>query len=73
MKKIDWETYVKLFLGLFLIFPLECSFWSLEFGVVKGFIIATIIHLSLYTLGVFMMNYLESGDCFESIKKFKNK
>jgi hypothetical protein len=70
-KKIDWVSYLRLFFGMLLIFPLEWSFWSLDFGKMNGLVITTSIHISLLILGVMMINYLESGDCFKVLKKFE--
>jgi len=72
MKQIDWVSYVKLFCGLILIFPLVHAYWSLDFGVNKGFLIATLFHLFGFLLGVIMLNYLENGDIFKPLKKLEN-
>lgn len=70
MKKIDWVSYVKLFLGMSLIFPFEWTYWSLDFGKISGLYIALTIHLSLFVLGVITFNYLETGNCFTLAKKY---
>jgi hypothetical protein len=70
-KKIDWVSYLRLFFGMLLVFPLEWAFWSLDFGKMDGLVIATSIHTSLFILGVMMLNYLENGDCLKSLKKFE--
>jgi hypothetical protein len=71
MKKIDWESYLKLFFGMLLIFPLEWAFWSLDFGKITGLGIATLIHTPLLILGVMMLNYLENGNCFQALNKIE--
>jgi len=70
MKNIDWFSYIKLFLGLSMIFPLEWAFWSLNFGTSKGFVITIAIHMIVFALGALMFNYLETGSPFKSSKKF---
>jgi hypothetical protein len=69
INKIDWFSYLKLFFGLFLIFPLEWAYWALDFGKINGLFIATAIHIPIYILGVMMLNYLETDNCFKTIKK----
>ena len=71
MKTIDWITYIKLFLGLTLVFPIEWMFWSLDFGTKKGLLIALVNHLFGFILCVLMINYLEEESCFKILKKIK--
>ncbi len=69
MKKIDWFSYLKLFFGILLVFPLQWAFWSLDFGKISGLLIATSMHVILFILGVMMLNYLENGNCFRALKE----
>jgi hypothetical protein len=68
MKKIDWSSYLKLFFGLLLIFPLEWAAWSLDFDKTTGLLITTLIHTSLLIFSVMMLNYLENGNCFTACR-----
>lgn len=67
--KVDYMIYIKLFLVMFLIFPLEVTYWCLDFEVGKALMIAGLTHCSIFVLFVFVLNYLESGNPFESIKQ----
>jgi hypothetical protein len=69
MKQKDWISYIKLFLGMSMIFPLEYFYWSLNFGNTLGLCIALTIHLSIFAIGVIMFNYLETDYCFKAAKK----
>ena len=67
--KIDYITYLKLFLGMMLIFPLEVAYWSYDFTLEKALVITSCWHLTYFVFGVMMLNYLEEGNPFRLIRK----
>lgn len=61
MKKTDLISYLKILGGLSLTFPLVHVFFSLDFGLYKGGIIALMLYFVLMLIAIPMFNYLEYG------------
>ncbi len=61
MKKIDLISYLKILGLLSLIFPLVHAFFALDFGLMKGGIIALGLYSILMLIAIPMFNYLEYG------------
>ena len=69
MKGIDIYAYLKLFGGIFLIFPLVYGFYSLDGG--NAFLPTLITYSVTYSLCVIGLNYLETGNIFDYVKTFE--
>jgi len=61
MKKIDIISYLKIFGGLSLIFPLVHAFFALDYGLLIGGFITIILYIILMLIAIPMFNYLEYG------------
>jgi len=61
MKKEDLISYLKILCSLLLIFPLVHAFFMLDFGFVKGGLIAVGVYIILMLIAIPMFNYLEYG------------
>ena len=61
MKKEDVISYLKIFGGLMLIFPLVHAYFALDFGLMKGGLIALALYVGLMLLAIPLFNYLQYG------------
>lgn len=59
MKKTDIVSYLKILGGVSLSFPLTCGFFALDFGLLKGGLIAICLNIVMMLIAIPMFNYLE--------------
>lgn len=59
------NSYLKLFLGIFITYPLVLAFFSLDNSKESAIYITSLLYFSLYLLGICMYNYLQNGNIFK--------
>lgn len=70
-QQIDWFFYAKFVGGISMISPLVFAFWRLDFSTSTALIITSSTYAVIIPLGILMLNYLEGGSCFTSVKKYQ--
>lgn len=67
--KTDYQTYALMIGGILMVSPLIFTFFALDHSLLISFIITLGIYAVLSPISIMLMNYLDNGNFFKSIKK----